>query len=88
MIKSEQDPYPPEADILAIKMIGYMFYKDHSPSFCMEKVLKGGDPGSRWRGQLSGRSGGGESWNEGCGEGLDMGVAREMGVLGHGPERR
>lgn len=86
MIKSEQNPYSPKADILATEKYN-QFLKDHS-DFCMDKVQEEVEAGNRKQEQLPGRSGDGESWDEGCGEGLDMGVARETGFPGHGPKKR
>ena len=41
-----------------------------------------------WHVENMGGGGDEESWHEGRGEGLDMGVTREVGFHGHGPEKR
>ena len=50
--------------------------------------MGGGRGWEQGSGHFPGRSGNEESWHEGCGEVLDMGVTREMGFPGHGPEKR
>lgn len=88
MIKSEQDPYPPEADILATEKYGSAHvFKSSFWLLHKESILEVEVESRQW-GQLSGSRGNGESWDEECYEGPDWGVPRERGFPGHGPEKR